>query len=196
MSIATINPATGETVQTFAPHDADEIERRIARAVATFHGYRRTTLDQRAGWLNAAAAILDEDRERWARIITIEMGKLIQSARDEVAKCAAGCRYYSSHAADFLREERVELKTGEGIVRYEPIGPVLAIMPWNFPFWQVIRFAAPAFDGRECRLIETRFQRSAVCPGAGGDFPPGRISRRSTADAICSGRGDGTDHCR
>jgi succinate-semialdehyde dehydrogenase/glutarate-semialdehyde dehydrogenase len=154
MSIATINPATGETLQTFSPHDAGEIERRIARAVATFHQYRWTSLEQRGGWLNAAADILEEDRERWARIITVEMGKLIQSARDEVTKCAAACRYYASHAADFLREERVELKTGEGIVRYEPIGPVLAIMPWNFPFWQVIRFAAPALMAGNVGLLK------------------------------------------
>jgi succinate-semialdehyde dehydrogenase/glutarate-semialdehyde dehydrogenase len=141
MPIASINPATGETLQTFPAHTPEEVDQRLTRAAAAFARHRRTRFAERAEWMKRAAGILDEDREPWARLMVLEMGKPIGAARAELEKCALACRYYAEHAEAMLADEPVP---GGGLVAALPLGPVLAVMPWNFPFWQVIRFAAPA----------------------------------------------------
>ncbi len=152
--IASINPANGETLRTFDALTESEIEERLARSAARYQAYRRTSLAERAGWLAAAARILETERDRLGRIMTLEMGKPIASARAEAAKCALACRYYAENGARFLAEEPVEAGPGKSLIRYQPIGPVLAIMPWNFPFWQVFRFAAPALMAGNVGLLK------------------------------------------
>ncbi|MGH9172433.1 MAG: NADP-dependent succinic semialdehyde dehydrogenase [Acidimicrobiales bacterium] len=146
MPIATINPATGETVQTFAPLDNDAVEQRLTLAASAFKSWRRTTFAQRAALVNRLADIVEEDAESLGRTVTIEMGKPIGQAIAEVKKCATGFRYFAEHAEALLADDDVP---GAGakrrsFVTYQPIGPVLAVMPWNYPLWQVVRFAAPA----------------------------------------------------
>ncbi len=154
LMIASINPATGETLRTFAPLTETEIEGRLARAAARYRTYRHTSLADRARWLASAAEILETERDRLGRIMTMEMGKPIGSARAEAAKCALACRYYAENGARFLADEPVEAGAGRSFVRYQPIGPVLAVMPWNFPFWQVFRFAAPALMAGNVGLLK------------------------------------------
>src|SRR5437763_812659 len=144
MAIASINPATGELIKRFGAHTDAEIETTLDRAFSAFEKHRRSSLAERAAKLQHAAEILEKDRERFARIITAEMGKLLRGSIDEIEKCAHGCRYYAEHGEKFLSEQIVSSDAGQSYVRYEPLGAVLAIMPWNFPFWQVFRFAAPA----------------------------------------------------
>ncbi|MBU2602418.1 MAG: NADP-dependent succinic semialdehyde dehydrogenase [Actinobacteria bacterium] len=157
MAIATTNPATGQVEKTFDPISPDELEQRIARAAATFASYRTTTFAQRAAWLNAAADILDAEREKIAAMMTTEMGKTIAAARGEVQKCATGCRFYAERAEGFLADEVADaaaVHAARAFVRYDPLGPVLAVMPWNFPLWQVIRFAAPALMAGNVGLLK------------------------------------------
>jgi succinate-semialdehyde dehydrogenase/glutarate-semialdehyde dehydrogenase len=154
MTIATINPATGETVRVFASHGAAEVETRLARAAGAAPGYQRTSLAERAGWLRQAADLLDRERERLARLMVGEMGKTIRAARSEIDKCALGCRHYATHAAAMLADEPVTGVAGRSFVAYLPIGAVLAVMPWNFPFWQVVRFAAPALMAGNVALLK------------------------------------------
>lgn len=157
MAIATINPATGETVRTFDEMGDDEIEARLDRAAATFASYRLTSYEQRGAWLRRAAEILDDDVERVAEMMTTEMGKTIRSARQEVQKCANACRFYAERAAQFLADETVDpssVGATSAYVRYQPLGPVLAIMPWNFPLWQAMRFAAPALMAGNVGLLK------------------------------------------
>jgi succinate-semialdehyde dehydrogenase/glutarate-semialdehyde dehydrogenase len=147
MAIASINPATGQTIKTFDPLSEQEIDQRLARAASAFSSYRLTRFAQRAAWMNAAADILDAERDDVARVMTMEMGKTIGAARAEVTKCAAACRYYAVHAEEFLTDEPADARAvgaTRAFARYQPVGPVLAIMPWNFPLWQAMRFAAPA----------------------------------------------------
>jgi succinate-semialdehyde dehydrogenase/glutarate-semialdehyde dehydrogenase len=147
MAIATTNPATGETLQEFDELTDAELDSRLQRAADTFRSYRHTTFAERAGWLRRAADILDDEADRLGRIATTEMGKTLASAVAEVGKCAKGCRWYADNAERILADvEHHPAGAGDAKVftRYEPIGPVLAIMPWNFPYWQVFRFAAPA----------------------------------------------------
>jgi succinate-semialdehyde dehydrogenase / glutarate-semialdehyde dehydrogenase len=154
MAIATINPATGEMLRGFEPLPEREIDRKIQNAVNAFQSYRRTSFADRSRMMSAAAAVLERDCDKFARIATVEMGKPIKAAGEEVRKCAWACRYYADHAARFLSEERVETEGQQSYVRYQPIGPVLAIMPWNFPFWQVFRFAAPALMAGDVGLLK------------------------------------------
>ena len=157
MAIATINPADGKTVRTFDELGDDEIERCLERACATFSTYRLTSYEQRSGWLRRAADILDEDLERVAVIMTTEMGKTLVSARQEVQKCAKACRFYADNAAGFLADEAVDagsVGAVEAYTRYQPLGPVLAVMPWNFPLWQAMRFAAPALMAGNVGLLK------------------------------------------
>src|ERR1041384_874250 len=144
MAIATINPATGETLKEFAPLPDEELDARLQRAAETFRTYRRTSFAERAGWLRRAAGILEEAQETFARLMTVEMGKPIKAAGEEAAKCAWVCRYYAETAAEHLADEPVETNAARSFARFQPLGVVLAVMPWNFPFWQVVRFAAPA----------------------------------------------------
>jgi succinate-semialdehyde dehydrogenase/glutarate-semialdehyde dehydrogenase len=150
--IYSINPATGETLATYPELTPGQLESKLALAACAFQTYRRTSLDERARWLTAAADILESDRDRFARIMTQEMGKPIESARQEAAKCALACRYYVEHGAALLADEPVP--GTNGYIRYQPIGPVLAVMPWNFPFWQVFRFAAPALMAGNVGLLK------------------------------------------
>jgi succinate-semialdehyde dehydrogenase/glutarate-semialdehyde dehydrogenase len=182
MAIATTNPATGEIEKTFEALSDGEVDARIARAVSTFAQYRRTSFEDRARWMNAAADTLDTACEEIARVMTTEMGKTIVSARAEVKKCAKGCRFYAQHAAAMLAEEPADagaVGATRAYVRYEPLGPVLAVMPWNFPLWQVIRFAAPALMAgnvgllkhasnvpQTALLIEDTFRRAGFPEGA------------------------------
>jgi succinate-semialdehyde dehydrogenase/glutarate-semialdehyde dehydrogenase len=154
VSIASINPATGETLRSYEPHDGDEVERRIGLAAQAFRRHRRTSFAERTRMMLRAAEILDAEREEFARLMVTEMGKPIQAARDEAAKSALGCRYYAEHAERFLADERVETHAKESWVAFQPLGPVLAIMPWNFPFWQVFRFAAPALMAGNVGLLK------------------------------------------
>jgi succinate-semialdehyde dehydrogenase/glutarate-semialdehyde dehydrogenase len=148
MAIATINPATGETEKTFEPHDAAEVERRLALAAAAFETLKGTTFDQRGEWMRAAAGLLEAEVESLAEIVTREMGRPIAGARAEVLKCAKGMRFYADHAHEFLADEPLadpsKVGASRAVARYQPLGVVLAVMPWNYPLWQVVRFAAPA----------------------------------------------------
>jgi succinate-semialdehyde dehydrogenase/glutarate-semialdehyde dehydrogenase len=152
--IASINPATGAILRTFEPLTEDQIEDCLRRAAAAYQSYRRTSFAERARWLNAAADILESEKDRFGRVMTIEMGKLIGAARAEAAKCAGACRYYAEHGERLLADEPVDAGAGRSFIRYEPIGPVLAVMPWNFPFWQVFRFAAPALMAGNVGLLK------------------------------------------
>jgi succinate-semialdehyde dehydrogenase/glutarate-semialdehyde dehydrogenase len=154
MSIASINPTTGETLKEFAPIDSQQIEEALAKATRAFEIHRRTSFAQRAERLMAAASLLEEEQHRLARIMTLEMGKLLRAAGEEITKCVRGCRFYAENAGQFLAEHDVPTEATRSYVRYEPIGPVLAIMPWNFPFWQVFRFAAPALMAGNVALLK------------------------------------------
>lgn len=144
MAIATINPATGETLKTFTPLTDTEIETKLALAQSTFEQYRHTTFAQRSQWLNQAADILEKDQLKFAQIMTTEMGKTLQSAIAEVKKCAMVCRFYAEKAPEFLADVSIPSDASHSYIAYQPLGTILAVMPWNFPFWQVFRFAAPA----------------------------------------------------
>ncbi|MEO0928075.1 MAG: aldehyde dehydrogenase family protein, partial [Cyanobacteria bacterium J06643_13] len=144
MAIATINPATGETLKTFTPLTEQEIETKLTLAQSTFESYRRTTLAQRSQWLNQAAEILEQDAVKFGQIMTTEMGKTLQSAIAEAEKCAKVCRFYAAQAPEFLADRPVTSDASQSYIAYQPLGTILAVMPWNFPFWQVFRFAAPA----------------------------------------------------
>src|SRR6478672_8465819 len=144
MGIATINPATGETLNTFDPLTDAEIAEKVNQAQQAFEQYRQIPLQQRSAWMYQAAEILEGDREKFAKIMTLEMGKPLKGAIAEAEKCAAVCRYYAEHAAEFLADVPALTDASHSFVRYQPLGIILAVMPWNFPFWQVFRFAAPA----------------------------------------------------
>ncbi len=154
MGIATINPATGETIKTFERESASSIEAKLARSQQTFEQYRNTPMSQRAEWLNVAAEILERDKVSFGKMMTTEMGKTLKSAIAEVEKCALVCRYYAEHAADFLADVPASTDASKSFVRYQPLGVILAVMPWNFPFWQVFRFAAPALMAGNVGLLK------------------------------------------
>jgi succinate-semialdehyde dehydrogenase/glutarate-semialdehyde dehydrogenase len=157
MAIATVNPATGETVKTYDQMSEDDVGRCLAAAAAAYASYRLTSFHARAGWMRRAASILDEEQDQIAAMMTTEMGKTLTAARQEVAKCAAACRYYATHASGFLTDEAADSRAvgaERAYVKYQPLGPVLAIMPWNFPLWQAMRFAAPALMAGNVGLLK------------------------------------------
>jgi succinate-semialdehyde dehydrogenase / glutarate-semialdehyde dehydrogenase len=154
MSIATINPATGETLRTFTPLTPDQLEARLECAASAYLKHRRTSFAERRRLMLKAAEILETEKETFGRLMVTEMGKPLQAAIEEAAKCALGCRYYAEHAERFLADEVVETSASKSWVAYQPIGPVLAVMPWNFPFWQVFRFAAPALMAGNVGLLK------------------------------------------
>ncbi|HTB91773.1 MAG TPA: NAD-dependent succinate-semialdehyde dehydrogenase [Candidatus Sulfotelmatobacter sp.] len=179
MAIATINPATGQVIKQFEPLTAAEIEAKLQKAIETFASYRHVPFAQRAEWMMKAASILENEKEAFAKVMTTEMGKTLRSAVDEAAKCAWVCRYYAENAEKFLADELVETGAKQSYIRYQPLGPVLAVMPWNFPFWQVLRFAAPALMAgnvgllkhasivpQSALLIEELFRRAGFPDGA------------------------------
>jgi succinate-semialdehyde dehydrogenase/glutarate-semialdehyde dehydrogenase len=152
--IATINPATNQTLRVFDPLSQTELDERIARAWAAFLTHRRTPFAERAGWMRRAAEILESEKQRLGELMTLEMGKPLKAAIEEAAKCATGCRYYAENAERFLADEPIETGVAASFIRYRPIGPVLAVMPWNFPFWQVFRFLAPALMAGNVGLLK------------------------------------------
>ncbi len=149
-----MNPAIGEVLATIASHDDPEVERRVAKAWTAFRKYRLTSFAERARWLTRAADILEVQKDRFARLMTLEMGKPIKAAGDEALKCALGCRYYVEHGEGALADEVISTNASKSYVHFQPLGPVLAIMPWNFPFWQVFRFAAPALMAGNVGLLK------------------------------------------
>jgi len=179
MAIATVNPATGQVLKTFEPLSDAQLEMKLQKAADTFLGYRRVPFAERARMMINAGVVLESEKEHCARVMTTEMGKTFRSAVDEVAKCAWVCRYYAENAERFLADEIVETTASRSYVRYLPLGPVLAVMPWNFPFWQVLRFAAPALMAgnvgllkhasivpQSALLIEEIFQKAGFPNGA------------------------------
>ncbi|MDX1673717.1 MAG: aldehyde dehydrogenase family protein, partial [Longimicrobiales bacterium] len=149
-----INPATGEVNAEHETLTDAELEDRLQLGADRFRSYRRTSLEERATWMRRAADLLETEKRRWAELMTREMGKPIGAAVSEAEKCAWVCRYYADNAADFLADEPVDAEAERSFIRYQPIGPVLAVMPWNFPFWQVLRFAAPALMAGNVGLLK------------------------------------------
>lgn len=154
MAIATINPATGQVLKTFEALSDSEIDAKLQRAADAYSVHRKVPFAERARMMLKAAAILESEKETFARIMTTEMGKPFRAAVDEATKCAWGCRYYAENADRFLADEVVETTASRSYVRYQPIGPILAVMPWNFPFWQVFRFVAPALMAGNTGLLK------------------------------------------
>lgn len=157
MAITTTDPRTGEVLRTFDELTPQQIEDRLARAAAAADRYRLTTHEQRAGWLRAAADILDKRSDEIAEMMTLEMGKTKKASLAEIGKCAAVLRYYADNAAGFLADEPVEGKevnASKAYAHYLPLGVVLAVMPWNFPLWQAMRFAAPALAAGNVGLLK------------------------------------------
>ncbi|PGH45641.1 NADP-dependent succinic semialdehyde dehydrogenase [Micromonospora sp. WMMA1996] len=157
MPIATTNPATGQVLKTYDAMSDEQIDAAIERADLAYRQLRDTTIAQRARWLLAAADLLDAERDETARLMTTEMGKTYAAAKAEVTKCATACRFYAENAPRMLADEPADaaaVKAKRAYVRYQPIGPVLAVMPWNFPLWQVMRFAAPALMAGNTGLLK------------------------------------------
>ena len=179
MAIATVNPATGQVLKTFEALSDAQLEVKLQKAADTSSSYRKTSFAERARMMLKAGEILESEKEHCARVMTTEMGKTFRSAVDEVAKCAWVCRYYAENAERFLADEVVETTAKRSYIRYLPLGPVLAVMPWDFPFWQVFRFAAPALMAgnvgllkhasivpQSALLIEELFQKAGFPDGA------------------------------
>ena len=179
MPIASINPATGEVLRTFDSLNQPQVEEKLSRAAETFRDYRRTTFSDRAEKMMRASEILENEKQTFARTMTLEMGKPINAAVQEAEKCALVCRYYAENAERHLVDEIIQTNATKSYVHFQPLGIVLAIMPWNFPLWQVFRFAAPALmagnigllkhasNVPQCALaIEDVFRRAGFPPGA------------------------------
>jgi succinate-semialdehyde dehydrogenase/glutarate-semialdehyde dehydrogenase len=154
MAIASINPATGEVVKTFQPLTAAEIEHKLQLSVDAFRRERTTPFAERARRMTKAAEILERNKEKYAHLMTLEMGKPYKAAVGEAMKCTTACRYYAENTERFLADEVVETGAKKSFIRYLPIGPILAVMPWNFPFWQVFRFAVPALMAGNVGLLK------------------------------------------
>ena len=206
MAIASINPTTGETVKTFEPHSPAEVEQKLQLAAETFHFHRQTSLEGRAEKMTRVAEILESEKLAFGKLMTIEMGKPIKAAIGEAEKCAWVCRYYAENARTHLADQVVETNAKKSFVRFQPLGPVLAVMPWNFPLWQVFRFAAPALmagnvgllkhasNVPQCALaIEDIFARAGFPHGAfqtllvGSDAVEGILNDRRVVAATLTG---------
>jgi succinate-semialdehyde dehydrogenase/glutarate-semialdehyde dehydrogenase len=164
MAIASTNPATGETLETFSALSPGEIDERLQKAAEAFEVHRLTSLDKRAACMRRASDLLLADKQRFAETMTLEMGKPIGAAIAEVEKCAWACRFYAEKTPNFLASYAVDTLDGEGAVYFQPLGVVLAIMPWNFPFWQVFRFVAPALMAGNAGILKhsSNVPRSAL----------------------------------
>jgi succinate-semialdehyde dehydrogenase/glutarate-semialdehyde dehydrogenase len=154
MSIQSINPANQSLLKTYDFHSEAELESRLAQAEAAFQSWRQTTFAERSALMLKCAEILENDAPRYAETITLEMGKPLQQAVAEVKKCATACRYYAGKAEAFLSDEKIQTEAAKSFISFEPLGAVLAIMPWNFPYWQVFRFAAPALMAGNVGLLK------------------------------------------
>ena len=206
MAINSINPSTGETLKKFEALTAAQVEEKLQFAADTFSTYRHTSMNERAAWMQHAAEILENDKQALGKMMTAEMGKPIKAAIAEAEKCAWVCRYYAENAPHHVGHQVVETNAQESYVRFEPLGPVLAVMPWNFPFWQVFRFAAPALmagnvgllkhasNVPQCALaIEAIFARAGFPNGAfqtllvGSDVVEGILIDRRVVAATLTG---------
>lgn len=206
MAIASINPATGETLREFSALSAQQIEQKLQLAAGVFQTYRRTPFAERSRMMMRAAEILESEKPAFGKTMTTEMGKPLTAAIGEVEKCAWVCRYYAENAERHLADEIVETNAKKSYVKFQPLGPVLAVMPWNFPFWQVFRFAAPALmagnvgllkhssNVPECALaIEDIFRRAGFPEGAfqtlliGSDAVEGILKDRRVVAATLTG---------
>ncbi len=154
MSIASINPTTRQVLKTFNVLSDAEVEIKIGRAATAFASYRRVSFAERARMMTKAAEIFETEKESHAKLMTAEMGKTLRSAVDEAVKCASACRYYAENAERFLADEVIDTGVKRSYIRYQPLGPILAVMPWNFPFWQVVRFVAPALMAGNVGLLK------------------------------------------
>lgn len=154
MAIETVNPATGERVRSFTGLTEPEIAEKLATADRAARNWRAIPIEERTRVVRRAGALLDERKDEYGRLMTLEMGKPLRAAKDEVAKCAATCRFYADHASQFLADEPVAAQGERSHVAYQPLGVILAVMPWNFPFWQVVRFAAPALAAGNVGLLK------------------------------------------
>jgi succinate-semialdehyde dehydrogenase/glutarate-semialdehyde dehydrogenase len=154
MAIESINPATNKLLRSFEPLTNQAARQKIALAADAFRAYGNVPLDHRALWMRKLAAILEHETNDLAALITLEMGKPLEAARFEILKCADVCRYYADHAARILAPESIPTEPNYSYVRWDPLGIVLAVMPWNFPFWQVFRFLAPALMAGNVALLK------------------------------------------
>jgi succinate-semialdehyde dehydrogenase/glutarate-semialdehyde dehydrogenase len=206
MTIATINPATGKTIRTFESFSTVRVSECLDRAAAAYRTHRRTSFSERARQMQKAASILEAECRELGRLMTLEMGKPIGAAIAEAEKCATACRYYAENAERFLADQPVKMEGGKSWVAFQPIGVVLAIMPWNFPFWQVFRFAAPALmagnagilkhasNVPQCALaIEDVFRRAGFADGLfqtlliGSDLVEGIVADKRIAAVTLTG---------
>ncbi|MDQ6872838.1 MAG: NAD-dependent succinate-semialdehyde dehydrogenase [Gemmatimonadota bacterium] len=206
MPIATVNPATGKTIRAFESFSAAQVSESLDRAVTAYQAHRRTSFANRALRMQKAAEILDAECRELGRLMTLEMGKPIGAAIAEAEKCATACRYYAENAERFLADQPVKIEGGKSWVAFQPIGVVLAIMPWNFPFWQVFRFAAPALmagnvgvlkhssNVPQCALaIEDVFRRAGFADGVfqtlliGSDLVEGIVADKRIAAVTLTG---------
>jgi len=206
MAIASINPTTGQTLKTFEALTAAQIEDKLRLAANTFRTYRQMPFAERTRMMTRAAEILETEKQALGKVMTTEMGKPLKAAIAEAEKCAWVCRYYAENAQQHLVDELVETNAQKSYVRFQPLGPVLAVMPWNFPFWQVFRFAAPALmagnvgllkhasNVPQCALaIEDIFARAGFPNGAfqtllvGSDAVEGILNDHRVAAATLTG---------
>lgn len=206
LAIATINPFNGKTVRTFEPHSPERVSEALDRGVAAYREHRRTPFSERAHHMSKAAALLDAESRELGELMTLEMGKPIGAAVEEARKCATACRYYAQNAERILADQPVEMDGGKAWIAFQPIGVVLAIMPWNFPFWQVFRFAAPALmagnvgilkhasNVPQCALaISNLFRRAGFIEGAfqtlliGSELVEGIIADKRIAAVTLTG---------
>jgi succinate-semialdehyde dehydrogenase/glutarate-semialdehyde dehydrogenase len=154
MAIVSVNPANGKVLRTFESLSDSDVDQRIGDAASVFPSFRRLSFAERAKWMLKAAEILEKEKESLGRLMTMEMGKPLRAAIEEAVKCAWGCRYYAENAERFLADEVIATTATRSYIRYQPLGPILAVMPWNFPFWQVMRFAAPALMAGNVGLLK------------------------------------------
>src|SRR5579864_2907229 len=154
MAIATINPATGQTIKKFEALTDSQVDEKIQRATEAFPKFRKLSFADRGKMMMRAAEILESEKDSLAHLMTLEMGKTLRSAVDEAVKCAWACRYYAEHAERFLADEPVETPASRSFIRYQPMGVILVIMPWNYPFWQAFRFIAPGLMAGNVGLLK------------------------------------------
>ena len=198
MAFATTNPTTGQVEKTFDEHTPEEVDRLLERAATTFATYRRTSFEERARWMTTAAELLEGELPAVASVLTTEMGKTFAAAKGEVGKCALTMRFYAERAESMLADEVIATSAAHSAIKYQPIGPVLAVMPWNFPLWQVVRFAAPALMAgnvgvlkhasnvpQSALLLEALFRRAGFPDGA---FTTLLVGSGSVAKIIADGR--------
>ena len=184
MPIATINPATGEVIKTSRRCRRPRSRRKLQLAVQRVQGRTEDAVrGARASACCKAAEILERDKDKFAHLMTLEMGKTYKSAVAEAVKCASACRYYAENAERFMADEVVETGAKKSFVRYQPIGPVLAVMPWNFPFWQVFRFAAPALMAGNVGLLKHASNVPQCALAIEEHFSGSRVSRGRVPDA-------------